>query len=370
MKRFNQQIKRAVYSTIERPAGETPVNRSSGFTLIELLAAVGIIAVLIGLLLPVIQQRREEYAGARAAANLTTLRVASQEYFARTGQYPNELADLRVLSGTPTANGAFNLLVTTGRAEGYVFDVDRFGDADGDGDVDGNDFLLVAEPEFPGITGGTSVTMNLNGLLSSSPTPGADAARQQMFDNIRVRAAETVVNLLKLDAAATTQVRAYTETPFASTEVFNSLDGNEDGRLSVTELRFAGTTFDDQALRNPLQGFLNFVAREMKWDSLSEEASNAIFVAAGDVNGDNSEQPPLFSYDGLSLLTIIINGRDGNDTLALLAKLQAAEAAEALGDQRGKSKALKDYQKIVKGLIGQSLTRNQANILMTLSKTL
>jgi prepilin-type N-terminal cleavage/methylation domain-containing protein len=370
MKRFNKQIKSAVYSTIERPAGETPVNRSSGFTLIELLVAVGIIAVLIALLLPVIQQRREEYAGARAAANLTMLRAASQEYFARTGQYPDELADLRILSGTPVANGTFNLLVTTGRAEGYIFDVDRFGDADGDGDVDGNDFLLVAEPEHPGITGGTSLTMNLNGLLTSNPTPGANAAREQMFNNIRAQAAQTVVELLRLDANALTQVRSYTEAPATATDIFNRLDSNDDSHLSIAEIRFADTTFDDQALRNPLQRFLNFVALEMKWESLSEEASNAIFVAAGDVNGDDSEQPPLFSYDGLSLLTIIINGRDGNDTLTLLAKLQAAEAAEALGDQRGKSKALKDYQKMVKGLIGQSLTRNQANLLMTLSRTL
>lgn len=370
MSRFNNHLQVATDSTIETPARQNALHHSRGFTLIELLVAVAIIAVLIGLLLPVIQQRREEFAKTRAAANLTLLLVASQEYFARTGHYPLEIADLRILSGTPTANGSFNLLVTTGRAEGYVFDVDALGDFDGDGDVDGNDLLLTAEPEHPGITGSITLTMNQNGLLTSSPTPGADAARQQMFNNIRSKAAETVVNLLKLDAAATTQVRAYTDTPLASTEVFNRLDSNDDGRVSITEIRFANTTFDDQALRNPLQGFLNFVAQEMKWDSLGEEAGSAVFVAAGDVDGDSSTQPPLFSYDGLALLTIIINGRDGDDTLALLAKLEAAEAAEVVGDQRGKSKALKDYQKIVKGLIGQSLTRNEANILITLSKTL
>jgi prepilin-type N-terminal cleavage/methylation domain-containing protein len=368
MNRFNNRLKVATDSTSARPTRQSAINHSRGFTLIELLVAVAIIAVLIGLLLPVIQQRREEFARERAAVNLTTLLVASQEYFARTGRYPLELADLRILSGTPTANGSFNLIVTTGRAEGYSFDF--VGDADGDGDVDGADFLLVAEPEFPGITGDLTLTMNPNGSLSSSQTPGADAARQQMFDNIRAKAAETVVNLFKLDANAITQARSYTETPSTATDVFNRLDGNDDGRVSITELGFANTTFDDQALSNPLQSFLNFVAQEMKWDSLSEEASSAIFVAAGDLDGDSSIQPPLFSYEGLSILTITINGRDGNDTLTLLEKLAEAEAAEANGNRQRKSKALKAYQKIVKALIGQSLTRNEANILMTLSKTL
>src|SRR6185503_3885586 len=107
--------------------------------------------------------------------------------------------DLRILSGTPTANGTFNLLVTTGRAEGYAFDFD------GDGDVDGADFLVVAEPEFPGITGSVTLTINLNGMITASPTPGADAARERMFDNIRAKAAETVVNLLNLNPTVITQ---------------------------------------------------------------------------------------------------------------------------------------------------------------------
>ena len=370
MNQVKNHIKAATHSTIERPTRHSAMNRGSGFTLIELLVAVAIIAILIGLLLPVIQQKREAYARDKASANLTLLLAASQAYFSRTGHYPQELADLRILSGTPTANGTFNLLVTTGRADGYSYDVDALGDADGDGDVDGADFLLAAEPEHPGISGGVTLTMNLNGLPASSPTPGADAARQQMFNNIRAKAAETVVNLLRLDASAGTQVRSYSEAPSTLTGVFNTLDGNDDGRVNITELRFANTTFDDEALRSPIQEFLNFVAQEMKWDSLSEEASSAIFVAAGDVDGDSSEQPPLFSYDGLCLLTGTYSTNVGPDISALCEKLEEAEAAEAIGNQKGKAKALKVYQKTVKALIGQSLTRNEANILIALSKTL
>ena len=36
--------------------------------------------------------------------------------------------------------------------------------------------LVVAEPEFPGITGGVTLTINTNGIITNATTPGADAA--------------------------------------------------------------------------------------------------------------------------------------------------------------------------------------------------
>jgi prepilin-type N-terminal cleavage/methylation domain-containing protein len=367
MKIVKNHIKVANHSTIERQTMQSTIN-SRGFTLIELLTAVAIIAILIGLLLPVIQQRREEYAKNKASENLTALLAASQEYFARTGQYPDELADLRGASGTPTGTVTFNVIVTTGRVDGYVFDL--AGDADGDGDVDGADFLLVAEPEFPGITGGITLSINRDGLLTGNPTPGAEQAREQMFNGIRAKAAETVVNLLKLDNSATSQVRGHCQSPDTLAAIADHIDSDDDGRVSVTDVRFAGTTFDDEALRNPLQGFLNYVAQEMKWDSLSEDASRAIFVATGDVNGDGIESLPLFSYDGLGRLTQTYSTVGALDLNDLFIKLEEAEAAEASGNRKGKAKALKAYQKAAKAQIGHAFTRNNANILITLSKTL
>jgi prepilin-type N-terminal cleavage/methylation domain-containing protein len=372
MNRINSHIEATIDSTTERPTKRRAGRPEAGFTLIELLTAVAIIAILIGLLLPVIQQKREDFASDRANDNLTLLLQASQEYFARTGQYPDDLADLRILSGTPTANGTFQVIVTTGRAEGYLYDVDALGDADGDGDVDGNDFLVLAEPEFPGITGAVSLSIDRNGARTSNPTPGADAAREQMFDNIRAKAAETVVNLLRLDDNALTQIRSHTEAPGTAGELFNRLDGNHDGRVSITEVRFADTTFDDNALMNPLQGFLNFVAREMKWDSLSPEASQTIAAEMAIVFDDGTGPwKSFFSYDGLCDLTGTL--LDSNDPVILdelCGRLNEAEAAETSGNQNGKAKALKNFQKAVKRLIGQSLTRNEANILITLSRTL
>lgn len=365
---LKNHIKAADDPAIERHIRQSARNTSAGFTLIELLTAVAIIAILIGLLLPVIQQKREEYAKNKASENLPALLVASQEYFVRTGHYPDDLADLRGASGIPTGTVTFNLILATGRADGYVFEL--AGDADADGDIDGADFLVVAEPEFPGITGGVTLTINAAGIISSSPTPGAEAAREEMFDNIRVKAAETVVNLLKLNNSANSQVRDYSQSPDTIASIVDYIDSDDDGLVSLTEVRFTSTTFDDNALRNPLQGFLNYVAQEMKWDTLSEEAGRAIFVAAGDIDGDSSEQPPLFSYDGLGRLTEIYSIVGALDLNDLYIKLAEAEAAERNGNQQGKARALKDYQKAVKAQIGHAFTRNNANLLITLSKTL
>jgi hypothetical protein len=52
------------------------------------------------------------------------------------------------------------------------------------------------------------------------------------------------------------------------------------------------------------------------------------------------------------------------------AQLDAAEAAEARGDQRRKDKALKQYRELVKAEIGRSLTRSNANTLIAISYTL
>lgn len=358
-------------STRDRKDLPSAIHRSAGFTLIELLSAVGIIAVLIALLLPVIQRKREEYAQNKAAGNLRILLIASNEYFARTGQYPDELADLSVLRGTPVWSGPLNLLVTTGKAGGYAFDFNNDGDVDGADflAVDGADFLAIAEPEFPGVTGSVTLTINLNGVINSSPTPGADAARERMFDNIRAKAAETVVNLLRLDANATTEVRNYTESPSTVTGVFQRLDGNVDSRVSIAELGFADTTFDDEALRAPLRGFLDYVAQEMKWDRLDDAERALVTVDYAEMFGVESGQAPLISYDGLCRLTGIWVSQ-GAPTGALCAKLEEAEAAETGGDRQGKSKAIKAYQKMVKAQIGQTITRSHANTLMTLSKTL
>jgi hypothetical protein len=89
-------------------------------------------------------------------------------------------------------------------------------------------------------------------------------------------------------------------------------------------------------------------------------------ISLDDLEGDPGF---LFSYESLRMLTTFYS-RDSGVTDGLIAKLDAAEAAESMGHTQAKAGQLKAFQNQVRAQTGKALSEPQSRTMLALSKTL
>ena len=341
-----------------------------GFTLIELLVVQAIIAVLLGLMVQAVQNVRLSTARAEAANNLGQLKTAVQAFYVDNGSLPqswSSFADWCALNSNRCHQSFIQLnpagqLYGGSRAPLVGKSTPRC--------TPPPSFQLEAEPVYPGITGSESLVMTPDGNITSSPTPGADEGQRLMFIRIRDRGASIISDLLGTNPNASSMIRGYVSAPGRPAAIFSILDRNGDGTVNISELQnSSGIETPNQP--DPVASFLAFVNDEMKFDLVSPDLKSTIGVQLSDLHGDPAAQ--FSSYEGLCTLTrAYVNSNDdaGGVANGLCAKLEAAEDAEARGDDQAKQHLLDAYANQLSAQAGKKLTRVNATTLNRLAQTL
>jgi prepilin-type N-terminal cleavage/methylation domain-containing protein len=238
--------------------------RSAGFTLIELLVVISIIGILIGLLLPAVQNVRQLAGRTQAVRNLQLIGKAQSSFAGSHGAgFASSLQDLVPL-GVPADVGA-------GQSAGYNFQIVS---------ASATAFQAQGTPAAPGKTGVETCVINQAMQVNCFATPNAQAIQRAMFTRIAALGATQVASLILNfpDGASPEQIRSYLDNANTLPDVFHALDIDGDGKVSLAELSKLGDASVPSspvgASGNLFGNFFALLQTEMAWGFGGENISS------------------------------------------------------------------------------------------------